>query len=93
MALQGNSKAIASSFVFKQGFADNAARRAIKHHWGEGGGGAHYTMAGSKQFQKGVRIKGVVSRHSKQGAVNGAKRQQAAANRANRGNKSSACLQ
>jgi hypothetical protein len=46
-------------------------------------------MAGSKQFQKGVRIKGVVSRHSKQGA-----RMQAArvTNRQNRGESSLAVM-
>lgn len=31
-------------------------------------------MAGSRQFQRGVRVKGVVSRHSKQGARLQAKR-------------------
>jgi hypothetical protein len=60
---KGNSKAIASQFVHKEKPADNAAARAIVHHTG-----SHYVMAGSKQFQKGLRIKGVVSRHSKQGA-------------------------
>ena len=64
-----HSKAIASTFQFKAGFADNKHARALQHHgYGGFGGGAHYTMAGSKQFQKGVRIKGVISRHSKQGA-------------------------
>ena len=40
-------------------------------------------MAGSKQYQKGVRVKGVVLRHSKQGA-----KLQASRNKANRGNAS-----
>lgn len=35
---------------------------------------SHYVMAGSRQFQRGVRVKGVVSRHSKQGARLQAKR-------------------
>jgi len=75
-----NSKAIASQFNYKAGAADNAYERSVTHHgWGCGGGGAHYTMAGSKQFQRGVRVKGVVSRHSKQGA-----RMQAARNKNNR---------
>jgi hypothetical protein len=38
-------------------YQDNAARRAIVHHWGAGGGGSHYHMSASKQFLKGVRIK------------------------------------
>lgn len=83
-----HSKAIASTFQFKAGFADNKHARALQHHgYGGFGGGAHYTMAGSKQFQKGVRIKGVISRHSKQGA-----RMQAArvTNRQNRGESSMA---
>jgi hypothetical protein len=60
---KGNSKAIPSQYVYKPDAADNAAKRAIVHHTG-----SHYHMAGSKQFQLGVRVKGVVSRHSKQGA-------------------------
>jgi hypothetical protein len=60
---KGKSKAIASQFVHKQDAADNAEKRAIVHHTG-----SHYHMAGSRQFQRGVRVKGVVSRHSKQGA-------------------------
>jgi hypothetical protein len=89
---KGNSKAIASNYVFKQDFADNAARRAIRHHWGEGSGGAHYTMCGSRQFQKGVRVKGVVLRHSKQGAKLQAARS-AVRNKKNRGTSSIAVLQ
>jgi hypothetical protein len=60
---KGNSKAIPSQFVYKPDAADNSAKRAIVHHTG-----SHYHMAGSKQFQRGVRVKGVISRHSKQGA-------------------------
>ena len=74
----GTSKAIASAYLHKADFADNKHARAITHHgYGGFGGGAHYTMAGSRQFQKGVRVKGVVSRHSKQGARLGAARQAA----------------
>jgi len=62
------------------------------HHWGAGGGGSHYHTAGSKQFQKGVRIKGVISRHSKQGAKMQAARVQKARNKANRGTASVAVL-
>ena len=56
---KGNSKALASNFVFKADFADNERRRAIIHHWGAGGGGSHMSMAGSRQYQKGVRVKGL----------------------------------
>ena len=60
---KGSSKAISSQFVYKPDAADNAEKRAIVHHTG-----SHYHMAGSRQFQRGVRVKGVVSRHSQQGA-------------------------
>lgn len=58
-----STKAIASQFVHKVKPADNAAARAVVHHTG-----SHYHMAGGVQFQRGLRVKGVVSRHSKQGA-------------------------
>ena len=81
---KGTSKALASSYVHKADFADNKHARAITHHgYGGFGGGAHYTMAGSKQFQKGVRVKGVVSRHSVQGARLGAARRNKAAGNGN----------
>lgn len=80
----GNSKALPGQYTFKADFADNAAARAVVHHWGAGGGGSHYHMAGSKQFLKGVRVRGVVSRHSRQGAKLEASRQ-AARNRKTRG--------
>ena len=80
----GTSKALASRYVHKADFADNKHARALQHHgYGGGSGGAHYTMAGSKQFQKGVRVKGVVSRHSKQGARVGAARRAKAEARGN----------
>jgi hypothetical protein len=63
-----NSKAIASTYLYKADVAWNKHRAAIVHHWGAGGGGSHYNMGGSRQFQKGLRLKGVVSRHSKQAA-------------------------
>ena len=49
--------------------ANNAANRAVVHHTA-----SLNVMAGSKQFQKGVRVKGVVARHSKQGVKLQAKR-------------------
>jgi len=60
---KGDSKALPSNYVYPPSPADNAEKRAIVHHTG-----SHYHMAGSKQFQRGVRVKGVISRHSKQGA-------------------------
>jgi len=90
---KGNSKAISSTFTFKQGHADNFANRSLVHHgYGGGGGGAHYTMASSKQFNKGVRVKGVISRHSKAGAKMQAARQ-AKRNKSMRGNGSMAVMQ
>ena len=62
-AKNGDSKAIPSNYVYQPSPADNAEKRAIVHHTG-----SHYHMAGSRQFQRGVRVKGVISRHSKQGA-------------------------
>ena len=92
VALRGASKALAAQYTTKAQFADNAARRAVVHHWGAGGGGSHYYNSGSKQFLKGVRIKGVISRHSKQGAKMQAVRVQASRNKQNRGNASVAVL-
>ena len=60
--------------------AQHLASPSPSPSYGGFGGGAHYTMAGSKQFQKGVRVKGVVSRHSVQGARLGAARRGKAAN-------------
>ena len=64
---RGASKALAAQYAHKAGFADNAARRAIVHHWGAGGGGSHYHTAGSKQFLKGCGSR-VWCRDTKQGA-------------------------
>ena len=86
----GNSKALPGQYTFKADFADNAAARAVVHHWGAGGGGSHYHMAGSKQFLKGVRVRGVVSRHSRQGARLEASRQAARTRKAQRGSKAHA---
>ena len=55
--------------------------RALQHHgYGGFGGGAHFTMSGSRQFHKGVRVAGLVQR--KAGA---AKSRQAAARQAAKG--------
>ena len=37
---------------------------ANRHH-----ASSHYVMAGGVQFQRGCRVKGVVSRHSRQAAI------------------------
>ncbi len=65
MFANGNSKALSSQFVFKQDAADNAQNRAIVHHWGAGGGGSHFNLGSSKQFQKGNKVKGIVQRGKK----------------------------
>jgi hypothetical protein len=65
MFAKGNSKALSSQFVFKQDAADNAQNRAIVHHWGAGGGGSHFNLGSSKQFQKGNKVKGIVQRGKK----------------------------
>lgn len=57
------------------------------HMWGGGGGGSHYWGAGSKQYNKGNKVKGVVLRHSRQGA-----KLQAARNKSNRSDASFAVL-
>ncbi len=59
---KGNSKAIPSQYVFKQDVADNARRRANVHH-----AGSHYHMQAARTMQFG-RQKGLMARHSSQGA-------------------------
>ena len=76
-----NSKAISATYTFKEDCADNVHARALQHHgYGGYGGGAHFTMSGSRQFHKGVRIKGLAQRKA------GKAKEQAARNKANRGN-------
>lgn len=60
--------------AWKQKEADNKAMRAIVHHWGGGGGGSHYHSAGCKAYNKGNLTKGIILRHSVQGAKLQAKR-------------------
>ena len=71
------SKALPGQYHYKADAAHNAATSAIRHHFGAGGGGSHYHMAGSKQFQKGLRLDGIVSRHSRQAAVRNGKKSKA----------------
>eukprot|EP00928_Gymnodinium_smaydae_P065160 TRINITY_DN48339_c0_g1_i1.p1 TRINITY_DN48339_c0_g1~~TRINITY_DN48339_c0_g1_i1.p1 ORF type:complete len:179 (+),score=14.83 TRINITY_DN48339_c0_g1_i1:80-538(+) len=82
---KGNSKAIPSIYVYKPHHAFDSARgrnapSRLIHHTN-----SHYHMAGSRQFQKGLRLKGVVMRHSRQAAVRNGK-QGNASQRGNRGN-------
>jgi hypothetical protein len=66
---KGNSKALPAQYVRKQDAADNAAKRAIVHH-----AGSHYHMQASRSMQFG-RSKGLMARHSSQGARLQASRQ------------------
>jgi pre-60S factor REI1 len=54
---KGTSKAIASTYVYKPSAADNKRTRAIVHH-----AGSHFHMAGTRQFHRGVRVKGIKMR-------------------------------
>lgn len=74
----GGSKALPGQYYYKQNEAHDTTMSAVRHHFGAGGGGSHYHMAGSVQFQKGLRLKGVVSRHSKQAAVRNGKKMKSA---------------
>ena len=75
----GTSKALAANYVHKADFADNKHTRALQHHgYGGFGGGAHFTMSGSRQFHKGNKVKGLVLRK-----VTAAKTKQGAAKAAN----------
>ena len=60
--MRGNSKALSAQFVFKQDAADNARSRANVHH-----AGSHYHMQMARSMQFG-RSKGLMARHSSQGA-------------------------
>jgi hypothetical protein len=58
------SKANPSTYYHKESPAFDKVVAANVHH-----SSSHYVMAGSKQFLKGVRVQGVVSRHSRQAAI------------------------
>ena len=60
--MRGNSKALSAQFVFKQDAADNTRSRANVHH-----AGSHYHMQAARSMQFG-RSKGLMARHSSQGA-------------------------
>eukprot|EP00462_Mataza_sp_D1_P018232 CAMPEP_0175143424 /NCGR_PEP_ID=MMETSP0087-20121206/13425_1 /TAXON_ID=136419 /ORGANISM="Unknown Unknown, Strain D1" /LENGTH=280 /DNA_ID=CAMNT_0016427493 /DNA_START=62 /DNA_END=904 /DNA_ORIENTATION=+ len=59
-----SSKAIPSTFVHQQDPAFDARVAENRHH-----AGSHYHMAGTKAYLKGVRIPGIVARHSRQAAI------------------------
>jgi len=59
---KGNSKALPAQYVRKKDAADNARRRANVHH-----AGSHYHMQMARSMQFG-RHKGMMARHSAQGA-------------------------
>ncbi len=63
-ASNSGSKAIPSQYYHKKYVVNDTTANANRHHTG-----SHYVMAGGVQFQRGCRIKGVVSRHSHQAAV------------------------
>mmetsp|Transcript_6138 Transcript_6138/g.15140 ORF Transcript_6138/g.15140 Transcript_6138/m.15140 type:complete len:89 (+) Transcript_6138:2-268(+) len=71
---EGNigSKALPAQYQHKADTTHDKTASAVRHHTG-----SHYHMAGSVQFQRGVRVKGVVSRHSKQAAVRNGKKSKA----------------
>jgi hypothetical protein len=58
------SNAIPSQYNHKKDVVNDTTANANRHHTS-----SHYVMAGGVQFQRGCRVKGVVSRHSKQAAV------------------------
>jgi hypothetical protein len=76
------SKALPAQYHFKEAPAFDLRMAQNRHHTGShyvmAGNNNYFAfhitphiiiMAGSKQFQRGVRVKGVVSRHSKQAAL------------------------
>jgi hypothetical protein len=82
---KGTSKAIASNYTYKPSAADNKQRRAIVHH-----AGSHFHMAGTRQFHRGVRVKGIKmrARHgSKLSSVMVRKRVKSGNSSSNRGNR------
>ena len=63
-----SSNAIPSQYYHKKDVVNDTTANAHRHHTG-----SHYVMAGGVQFQRGCRVKGVVSRHSRQAAVRNGK--------------------
>jgi len=65
-------KALPSQYEHKADTTHDKTADAVRHHTS-----SHYHMAGGVQFQRGVRVKGVVSRHSKQAAIRNGKKSKA----------------
>ena len=63
-----SSNAIPSQFYHKKDEVNDTTANAYRHHTS-----SHYVMAGGVQFQRGCRVKGVVSRHSRQAAIRNGK--------------------
>lgn len=63
-----SSNAIPSQFYHKKDEVNDTTANAYRHHTS-----SHYVMAGGVQFQRGCRLKGVVSRHSRQAAIRNGK--------------------
>jgi hypothetical protein len=59
---KGNSKALPAQYSYRQDAADDTKHRANVHH-----AGSHYHMQASRSMQFG-RTKGLMARHSSQGA-------------------------
>jgi len=62
------SKVIPSQYYHKKDVVNDTTANANRHHTS-----SHYVMAGGVQFQRGCRVKGVVSRHSRQAAIRNGK--------------------
>ena len=64
-----DSKIIPSQYHHKENVVNDTTANAYRHHTS-----SHYVMAGGSQFQKGSRVKGIVSRHSRQAAIRNGKK-------------------
>jgi hypothetical protein len=62
------SNASPSQYYHKKDEVNDTTANAYRHHTS-----SHYVMAGGVQFQRGCRLKGVVSRHSRQAAIRNGK--------------------
>lgn len=67
-ASNSDSNAIPSQYYHRRDTVNDTTANANRHHTS-----SHYVMAGGVQFQRGCRVKGVVSRHSRQAAVRNGK--------------------
>ena len=63
-ASNSGTNSIPSQYYHKKDVVNDTTANANRHHTS-----SHYVMACGVQFQRGCRVKGVVSRHSRQAAV------------------------